>query len=318
LTKRATVSAYLRQTLTLIQVGARSSPCAFLPLLTATTAADTHPNAFTHTFTNAHVYAESHCGRVRFSPDILPPPDIDAESCPTGVSGRLQCSEQVYDQYLTDFQVANERQPTLRDIIATLYHKEFGGMTDPVLKEALGNNFLNSCGETGCTREELILWLSSKQGWYSYGRQNNLAHTGPLISYPNQQDYEVLAEQIVGIGTSWPAACSINVNIPCDWANWGLQDADYSSIRNRSVSTLYCILYQYWFDEGNPPDDIPNRPPDIWGDYIFAVVSYDQDSQLGDPSTYDYSVTPGWLNDQEKRVSRKNRYSTDVSCTSLD
>jgi hypothetical protein len=254
---------------------------------------------------------------VRYYNDPLFPPDGDVEGCPSGVAGRLECSEQVLDTFYTMFQTTYGRAPVFGELMAALYIEELGLISsEDSAKQAMGNNFVNSCG-SGCSRSGLITWLSSKQGWYRYGTANGANVTG-LINRANDANAQSISQAIVGAGVNWSGACTTNVDIPCDWGNWAYNTSGYNNIRYGSQSVVYYRIWQRWDDyhsyktigtldqkarcDNGLTNDNNRVPSDWWTDYIFAIVTYNQDIALSQSSTYracnnhvSSSPRPNWL-----------------------
>jgi hypothetical protein len=226
---------------------------------------------------NATVYGDGICNRLGTNED------------------RLDCADDVYDAYYSAFGGV----PTLVNLLAALFDEELGqaalnGGQEPSV-EAFANNYLASCSE-GCTKAELVWWLASKQGWYRYAGQS----LSNLIDDINQNIYSPTAASRIFSGT-WTGGYG-DGNVPYDWGNWAYGSGGYASIRGGTQNVEYYRVWQAWFDYhsynlpystdrrarcDNGYDSGSNRvPSDFWTDYIFAIVTFNQDQALPAVSTY--------------------------------
>jgi hypothetical protein len=156
---------------------------------------------------------------------------------------RLDCADDVYDAYYDGF----GSTPTLEDILAAIFDEELGtavtadeDAVEPTV-EAFANNYLAVCGE-GCTKAELVWWLASKQGWYSFAGHSltNLINATSRSSYSPTAAGRVFSE-------TWTGGYG-DGNVPYDWGNWAYGTSGYTSIRNTTQTVEYYQIWQAWFD----------------------------------------------------------------------
>ena len=223
---------------------------------------------------------------------------------------RLDCSDDVYNLYYSTYQNTVGSTPILQEILAAVFDEELGqayevGQGDAAI-EAFANNYLASC-RNGCTKAQIMWWLASKQGWYRYaGRSVSLLIQSDNMSAQSPN----LASRI--FSQSWVGG-SGDGNIPYDWGNWGYGSDGYWSIKDHTQSVISARIWHGWRDLNayqilGQKDglarcdnglDANNKaiPSDYWTDYVFAIVSLNQDIALPNSSTYQpcSNARPDWL-----------------------
>jgi hypothetical protein len=248
--------------------------------------------------------------------------DCTQDGSPTSLLG---CSENTYEAFYNLFIQQEGRIPTYQDLLAVVYDEELGDVWGERTLAAFANNYLGSCGN-GCDLEGLLTWLASKQGWYVYG--GHLDENKVFI--PNPDPYKIVNQLIEinhilpgGEATAYDFARRVfedswnggyGPNIPFDWGNWKYEDESntpYQRIKGGQQPVILCVVIQGWSDLDK------NTLPDIWYDYIFATVTYYQDTQLPQTTVYNYKVDdrPPWLDDGQKRQQRfPSLYSQPTTC----
>src|SRR5690606_2392116 len=133
-------------------------------------------------------------------------------------------------------------------------------------------------------------------GWYIFagGSVTN------LIDDTNRSSYSPTAAGRV-FSETWTGG-SGDGNVPFDWGNWAYGTSGYTSIRGETQTVEYYQIWQRWDDNhsygvasqadqrarcDNGFDTSSNRvPSDWWTDYLFAIVTFNQDQALSQVSTY--------------------------------
>ncbi|MCU0499130.1 MAG: DUF11 domain-containing protein, partial [Anaerolineae bacterium] len=213
---------------------------------------------------------------------------------------RLDCSAQVYYRFIIHPTVTIDGV-VLRELLTAIYPDELQGFptTNNIPRSLLNavfiNNWRRSCGN-GCNGDWLIFWLASKQAWYNKGKSNYLnADVNGLVL--NSQNVDILT---IFQGTLGQDRV-INGQIPIDWGNWwygiltdstnlrsGYNQVLYQRSNNAIapyIATMGCIR-------------IASIEGTKWTDYVFAVVTIQQDQALPPTNTKPKNPTdiPGWVN----------------------
>ncbi|MCL4251335.1 MAG: SH3 domain-containing protein, partial [Anaerolineae bacterium] len=199
------------------------------------------------------------------------------------IAGRMDCAEQVYDAFYRAYSSPPTLANLLVAIIATEIPPYLTNAEDSLIAAVIVNDYRQKCAG-GCTGAQLIEWLASKQAWYAAGQPGYeevivLQFTSPELA----QVYRSLIAGRLDSTIIWEN------EIPEDWGNWHFNASpEYQNVLYGDKAVLHCDVVRQYF--GEQPDQR------AWTDYVFAIVTYEQNGVLGGTTTgSNPSPRPSWV-----------------------